>query len=96
MNQIIAHPQLKTYFNTTDSIYCEMDILAPQKPILRPDRVVIKNDHAAIIDYKSGIPKRQDKIQMEAYEDRLNSMGISTVRKFLIYTQKGLEVEELM
>ena len=95
MNQIIAHPQLKTYFNTTNSIYCEIEILAPQKPILRPDRVVIKNDHAAIIDYKSGIPKREDKIQMEAYEDRLKSMGISTVRKFLIYTQKGLEVEEL-
>jgi len=95
MNQIITHPQLKNYFNTTNSVYCEMEILTPQKPILRPDRVVIESDHAAIIDYKSGIPKRGDKIQMEAYEDSLKSMGISTVRKFLVYTQKGLEVEEL-
>ena len=95
MNQIITHPQLKNYFNTTNSVYCEMEILTPQKPMLRPDRVVIENDHAAIIDYKSGIPKRGDKIQMEAYEDSLKSMGISTVRKFLVYTGKGLEVEEL-
>lgn len=95
LEEIINHPKLKPYYNTDAKVYCEQEILVPHQSILRPDRLVICHDHTAIIDYKTGTPKNEDTQQMLAYENTLHDMGINTIKKYLIYTQNGLDVIEL-
>jgi len=60
---IVNHPELETYFNTTSTIYNERDIISKQGIILRPDRIIINpKNEVVIIDYKSG---REDKIHLQ-------------------------------
>jgi len=95
MEEMINHPQLKNYYNTKATVYCEHEILVPQERTLRPDRLVVHADHAALIDYKTGTPKNEDALQMLAYEKALQAMGSQKIKKFLVYTQNELIVKEL-
>ena len=95
LEKIIDHPKLKLYYNTRVKVYCEQEILVPHQSTLRPDRLVVCQDHTAIIDYKAGTPKNEDIQQMQAYETALLDMGINKIKKYLVYTQNGLNVKEL-
>ena len=54
--------------------------------ILRPDRIVISENEACIIDYKTGkenTPKYQQ--QMKDYQWALEKMGYQKIKKLLVY-----------
>merc|ERR1711935_1299626 len=56
--KIIHHPILSPYFKSDDVVLVEKDILVPDGPTLRPDRVNLLADGSAVIlDYKTGEPK---------------------------------------
>lgn len=93
LNQVLTHPILREHFTPRGQIFNEQDILIPGGEILRPDRVVVYTDFTALIDYKTGKPKPQDRVQMERYTQVLETMGHVPVKKYLVYIENEVRVE---
>ena len=93
VNQIIIHTQLKEYFEGTDQVLCEQEILIPNGPTLRPDRINISQEgRATILDYKTGIPRPEDKKQVETYAEALRALGFHNIVSKLVYIDKEIKV----
>lgn len=87
MEAVIAHPQLTPFFSAGWEVYNEREIFSGKAVILRPDRLVLKGDKAAIIDYKTGLPKPEHRMQLQSYADAINDMGLELEAGILVYTQ---------
>lgn len=94
--QIINHPKLSSYYKDKNiTVYNERDIISNDGSILRPDRLVILNQNeAVIIDYKSGkeLPKHTQ--QLESYASILQVMNFNVTKKILIYINDGIAIKE--
>jgi RecB family exonuclease len=96
INQIINHPQLKSYYKEDDDLQImnEQDIISTSGLMLRPDRLVINSQNeVVIIDYKTGDPNIQHADQLETYEAILTEMGYKVTSKLLIYINDKLEIK---
>lgn len=95
ITELLKIDSIKTYFENTVEVKNEVEILTASGELLRPDRVVINNNTATVIDYKTG-KKQASKYhaQMKAYEQALLSLGYTSVKKILLYIHER-EVEVL-
>ena len=83
---IVNHPELAPYFNTTSLIYNEKDIISKQGMILRPDRIIINpKNEVVIMDYKSGKEDKNHLQQLLSYQDMIEEMNLKVIHKILIY-----------
>jgi len=73
-----------SWFAEGNIIKNEITILSEEGKTLRPDRVIIENDVAIIIDYKFGEPERQHIYQMKSYKTIISKMGY-TAKGFIWY-----------
>ncbi len=87
--KLIQHKELKAYYDPTKKIYTEKDILMDTGEILRPDRIVISENEACIIDYKTGKenPAKYER-QMKDYQWALEKMGYQNIKKLLVYIEE--------
>ena len=79
------------WFSGRYEIYRECEIISPDGSVLRPDRVLIKDDEAVVIDYKfgeyrPGNPKYVR--QIRAYMRLLSALGFSKVSGALWYVNE--------
>lgn len=95
VKQLLSIQSIVPYFEAGVKIKNEIEILTADGAILRPDRVVIINNEAVVIDYKTG-KKNSPKYhaQMRDYERALMDLGYSSVKKLLLYIHEQ-EVEQL-
>jgi len=87
---IITHPKLAPYYKEGADIKNERDIITEYGKILRPDRIVIQNSKATIIDYKTGKRNTKYKEQLYTYADALEAMGYSIENKIIIYINERI------
>ena len=93
INLLLEHPQLKEYFEGNDKVLCEQEILIPEGPTLRPDRINIsKEGGVTILDYKTGAPKIDDQKQIEQYAAALIQLGFQRVESKLVYINEAIDV----
>ncbi|HOH55805.1 MAG TPA: hypothetical protein PK903_06825, partial [Paludibacteraceae bacterium] len=88
-------PQSKEWFNGEDRILNESTILSPEGRQHRPDKVIIKDNKATVIDYKFG--KKENKFylsQVKEYIDLIAQMGYQT-EGYVCYAELGKVVEVL-
>ncbi len=90
--QVITNPQISPYFSKDFQIYRERDIISPGGEILRPDRLVIKDGEATLIDYKTGGIQESHKQQMNKYESVINLLGLKVEKKILVYINKEVNL----
>src|SRR5690606_5660952 len=96
VNEIVNHSLLNPYFKTGLQVYNEQDIITQNGTILRPDRLVLlPNQEAVLIDYKTGKPKQKDNSQMELYGQTIQDMGLTVKKKILVYLDTAIMVKEL-
>lgn len=95
ITQLLSINSISSYFEEGVIVKNELEILTSTGEILRPDRVVITDNHAVVIDYKTG-KKNTSKYhsQMRDYEHALLSLGYASVKKLLLYIHEQ-EVEIL-
>ncbi len=86
IEEIIKHPQLQNFFSPNIIVKTEAEILGFNGAILRPDRLIINNEHITIIDYKTG-ERQDDKYaqQLQTYEDACIALGFKIISKYLVY-----------
>ncbi|OZV70924.1 UvrD-helicase domain-containing protein [Winogradskyella aurantia] len=96
VKELIRHPELTHYFNTTYEVYNERDIITKTGEILRPDRLNIDaQNNVVIIDYKTGEKQAHHKSQINAYQTVLEAMNLTITKKLLIYINEPIEVIEV-
>lgn len=95
IQNLLSINSIASYFETGVIVKNELEILTSTGEVLRPDRVVITENNAVVIDYKTGKKNAQKyHTQMQDYEFALLSLGYHSVKKILLYIQEQ-EVEVL-
>ncbi|MDI1356486.1 MAG: UvrD-helicase domain-containing protein [bacterium] len=86
---IIHHPDLSAFYEKGLISKQEAELVTQEGEILRPDRVIMKGEETILIDYKTGQenPVLHAK-QLQKYARALQSMGHSSIRKYLVYVDK--------
>lgn len=86
IKKLISIESIAPYFAPGLDIRNELEILTAEGLVLRPDRVVLSDGRAVVIDYKTG-RKNPAKyhVQMSDYEHALLSLGYVSVKKILLY-----------
>jgi ATP-dependent helicase/nuclease subunit A len=95
LHQIIRHPEVKAYFSPDAQVRKEAEILLADGKVLRPDRVILDQNHAIVIDYKTGKESESHAVQLNLYEKVLIEMGYDSVKKILLYTEPIVKVVEV-
>lgn len=91
--QIVTHPKLVSLFHEGNIVYNEKEILLANGKKLIPDRIVIKDNKASIIDYKTGSKNPKYKEQLASYASALLEMGLPVENQIIVYIAKELSVE---
>ncbi len=95
VKQLVLDSPLSKYFTEAYAIYNERIILDKNGNQIIPDRVVVKNNKAIIIDYKTGDAKPAYHQQLQKYEVALQEMGFEVIKKLLVYLDKEIIIEEV-
>ena len=91
IEKVVDHPDLVAYYMEGVEVRNEEPILLPSGKRLIPDRLVIKDGAAVIIDYKTGASMDKHRSQLNDYEALLISMNMEVLEKILVYTD-SLEI----
>ncbi|MBK7429862.1 MAG: UvrD-helicase domain-containing protein [Bacteroidetes bacterium] len=82
---VLKVEEIAGLFSKEYEVKAEKEIILPTGEVLRPDRVIIKNKEAIVIDFKSGQPHKKHENQVTQYADILRKMGYSPVSSKLVY-----------
>lgn len=93
LEAIVQHPQLSDYYSANYKAINERRIIT-EYGLRIPDRVVLKDKEAVIIDYKTGEAMPEHATQLRDYSKALNALGLQTVKRLLVYTETKM-VEEV-
>jgi len=86
VDDLFKKPQVASWFSKDWKVINERDILLGEGNTLRPDRVIVKDDQAIVIDYKFGKKKEKSHIrQVDAYKKLLEKMKFKQVSAFILY-----------
>ena len=95
MQQLLTHPRLASNFAEGCQVKTEMPIaLSPARTYV-PDRVVLQDKGAVVLDFKTGEAMSQYKKQVREYMNALNAMGFEPCRGILIYIGDTIHIEEI-
>ncbi len=87
LKAILQHPDLKKYFDGTATVLNERQLLKKNEKIRIPDRVILFEDGATVLDYKTGNERAEYQQQLRDYAQWLEEAGIKVKEKILFYTQ---------
>ena len=93
IGMVITHDALKKYFAKGNTILNEKEIITKNGEILRPDRIVVTNDGATIIDYKTGKENNAYKKQLNSYAQVLEQMGYAIENKIITYINTDINIQ---
>ena len=81
LQTLIKNNWTSEYYN----IKTECDISSGNE-IIRPDRIMIRDKKAIVVDYKTGISKEIHEEQIRNYKNVLSAMGFVELETWLLYT----------
>lgn len=85
VKSMVSHPDLSCFFNKTDRIYNEQELITPDA-FLIPDRFQVNPEGATtLIDYKTGQPSLDHVDQIQSYKMTLEAMGYRVENMLLVY-----------
>ncbi len=90
---IVRHPRLAAYYKEGPDIKNEMPIITENGLFLRPDRLVLQDGTAVIIDYKTGKKNPGYHEQLYTYADALEAMGYKVLHKIIVYVEETVRPE---
>lgn len=85
ISKLISQPVVKDWFQPGTEVLNETSILMPDSGIKRPDRVILKEGKATIIDFKFGEESPRYFNQIKQYRNLLIEMGYPHAEAYLWY-----------
>ena len=92
LNELQKNKSLSFIYDSNQIIYNEREFRSSDNEILRLDRLIIKDNHAIIIDYKTS-KGENDIIQVSNYLSNVKLCGFNKVSAFLLYVSNQELVE---
>jgi ATP-dependent helicase/nuclease subunit A len=89
LKALVSTPVASEWFKPGIKVLKEAGILLPSGTTLRPDRVIIKDKAATIIDFKFGQENPEHAGQVKRYGKQLKEMGFKDVDAFLWYVDRN-------
>ncbi len=84
--KLFDNPIIASWFSKEWQVINERDILLGESNTLRPDRVIVKDSEAIVIDYKFGKKKEKAHIvQVGTYKKLIEKMNFKKVSAFILY-----------
>lgn len=84
LQEIFEIGKVKEWFDS-EIVMNERDIILPDGSMYRPDKVIINDTKAVIIDYKTGWKKDEHIKQIKQYGEILSKMGFKQIEMNLFY-----------
>ncbi|TZF82057.1 AAA family ATPase [Pedobacter sp. BS3] len=90
ISQVLRHPQLQNLLSGNYEILNERSIIAADGKSYRPDKVLVKNQEAIVLDYKFTHSEEEQHVQqVRRYKSLLLDMGYTQAKAYLFYAQSG-------
>jgi ATP-dependent exoDNAse (exonuclease V) beta subunit len=89
---IVQHPLLRSYFQPGQIIINEREILTESGQVIIPDRLVIDQQNVTVIDYKTGKPNENHRLQIDNYALVLQKLNYKVLDKILVYIDENISV----
>lgn len=93
LQKIFEIDRVKEWFDPKYRVFTESAIITDDG-LLRPDRVIIHDNHVIIVDFKTGQPRRPDRNQLLNYKKAVQDMGYHHVDAFILYLE-DLQIQEV-
>ena len=96
LQNLFSNPAIHFLFDDVDEVKNETSILLPSGEVFQPDRVVIKQQTAYVIDYKTGERNNKHKKQITNYIDvisKIPAYANFTFKGYILYLKTNEVVE---
>lgn len=93
LNQLLSVPVISSWFDVGWEVRTEVPVILPGGEESRFDRLLIEENKAIVIDFKTGTPSKADQQQVLAYMDILRNMNFTEVEGYVLYVRTGEVVE---
>ena len=94
LESFFSNEKVKDWFSGKYKVLNEKEIFLPNGSVYRPDRIMIHNNRAIVVDYKFGNAKQNNyHYQVRRYIRFLTQMGYET-EGYLYYVAMG-EIEQV-
>jgi ATP-dependent exoDNAse (exonuclease V) beta subunit len=84
-----------SWFDPNDTLLAEQGILLPGGRQKRPDKIILKENDAVVVDFKTGEEYPKYEKQVREYMDLVNSLSGKTTKGYLCYLETGKIIEIL-
>ncbi len=94
LTKVLDLPQVKKWFEPgSDKVFNEKEIITSTGEFYRPDKVLVNDQEAIVIDFKTGEESNRYEKQINQYARLLQEMGYTGVKKYLLYINSAKIVE---
>lgn len=93
LKQLLSVPVISSWFDEGWEVRTEVPVILPGGEESRFDRLLIKDNKAIVIDFKTGTSSKADQQQVLAYMDILRNMNFTEVEGYVLYVRTGEVVE---
>ena len=93
LNEIVSFKLVSDWFSDSWKVLNEKAILDAKGNIKIPDRILIQDKKAVVIDFKFGKPFEKHKEQINTYAKLLQEMGYEKISSFLYYPDRQEVIE---
>ena len=89
LKEVVMNPKIEKYFSREFKIFKEREVVTTNSEKIRIDRIMIKGKTAIIMEYKTGIEKNEDILQVNHYEQILNQTNLKVIKKIIVYMKEN-------
>lgn len=86
LKAIVYHPELAQYFQPEVKVFNERSLIRHDSKTRIPDRIIVSDNQAVILDYKTGKEKDSYRQQLNDYAQWLSEAGFVVEKKLIYYT----------
>lgn len=90
LKHLLDNQQMRDWFATDAQVLTEQAIILPGGVSKRPDRILVKEDKAVVIDFKTGSEKENHQIQVREYIELVRNLTQKPTEGFLVYIESGM------
>ncbi|WP_010134230.1 UvrD-helicase domain-containing protein [Ochrovirga pacifica] len=95
LKSVVYHPLLEKFYQKDLEVFNEQAFLSEKGEMLVLDRLILKNDKAIIIDYKTGKVEEKHKDQIKNYATLLVKMGYKVAETKIVYCNDEIQIVTL-
>ncbi|SNS73762.1 ATP-dependent exoDNAse (exonuclease V) beta subunit (contains helicase and exonuclease domains) [Belliella buryatensis] len=89
LQDLFDNSLFSSWFDTDGLLLAEQGILLPGGKMKRPDRIILKDDEAVVVDFKTGEARESHKNQIKEYMKLVAQLTGKSTKGYLCYLETG-------